>query len=153
MATRNKKETRPVTKKQREHIHHCPVCDRFRKIVRASLEPVFEEFRFLVSMEGRTHLFIQREYIWRLRNALFDPFFKIDRAFSVFEMKRIEKMTADEFEAYLAQELSDSNTQPIVPQIMSAQNGSRERPKLILLQSGLQREAVVHGHAGNSITE
>jgi hypothetical protein len=102
-------------KKKPEHIHHCPLCDRLKKVVRANLKQLMATVR-LVEDEA-------------LSLAMWRPYIRIERALSPYHVRQMQKMTDAEAEEYIARKFL-ANYQPPEP----VKAGSR--PRLTLIQGG-----------------
>jgi|GEM_PF-1150025 hypothetical protein len=115
-----------VVKGRCEHIHHCPLCDRLKRIVRANANNLRLNLYGLARPNGWI--------VWP-KEILYDvlvPLFKIEEAASAFHVRRTQSMTEDEADAYAAAHLL---AEPWRPE--GAPEADRFRPELTLVMGGL----------------
>ena len=92
--------THPKTPTKRKCIpaHHCPVCDRFKKVVRGNVRNMLKLF------ESRPDGYwcIKSKEEGTFWQAVSSMLVNINRALEIYEIRRVQSMTDEEAEIYLA---------------------------------------------------
>lgn len=109
----------------REHIHRCPICDRFKRQTRQQVNAIRDQLReyFRASTEGRP-VFLGPAAFMRFVDSIHLSLIRIEGILSPCETRRIQKMTDEEFNAYA------------LPGQTGTSGDGEPRSGLILLQGG-----------------
>lgn len=120
-------------KKPIEHIHHCPLCDPFKKVVRENVNRIKQQM-WRIPYDGCP---LSREETTKLRHCILDAVINIHNLFSAGDVRMIQNMTEEEFSEHANprylhfpspfMESSDESGAPLFPAFTVIQGGKSER--------------------------
>jgi len=129
-----KADETPLTTPQRkeiEHVHRCPQCDRFKRVIRENARRIYESLRF-----DRPGGLSPHEAL-SLRDSIWHALWGITRAIDPDQARLVQKMTDDEATEYLAESFLEPHWKPPLHAPVSAGEEAGQRPNLTLIQGGL----------------
>ena len=87
-------------RKERQHLHHCPICDKFRKIVQANSLILRRQAYLIFNCSANGPLVLDKEETLVLANALLDIALQLNMPTRVHHLKKIQNMTDEQVQAY-----------------------------------------------------
>jgi len=113
-------------RKKIEHVHRCPQCDRFKRVIRENARRMHESLRF--DRPGG----LSPDETDRLRHSIWHALCDITRVIDPDQVRLVQRMSDEDAGKYLMEMFLDHDWKPPLPSPASGQ-----RPALRVIEGGL----------------
>jgi len=118
--------TETPERKKIEHVHRCPQCDRFKRVIRENARRIQESLR--LDRPGG----LSPDEASALRHFIWQALWNMTRAIDPDQVRLVQRMSDEDAEKYLTETFLGRDWTPPLPSPASG-----ERPALKVIEGGL----------------